>query len=124
MLSPSHALERPSFPGVSDRKASGEDRRPESTRLFEADAERRESIVSKRTFYMGVLAAAAWDLFVVGTPLWSLAGVFTLLVNAGVGAAFIWVLLEPPYLYTPHRRSLGRILRRSGRALVGRSLSR
>ena len=88
-----------------------------ATRLERADSsaregERRGGIVSKRTLYLGILAAGAWNMFAVGSPLWSLAGIFTLLVNIGVGATFLWILLEPPYLYAarrdPRRRVLGR----------------
>lgn len=66
----------------------------------EQEVKRRESIVAKGTFYIGVLAVGVLNVYAEGSPLESFLGAVTLLANVGVGAAFIWALIEPPRIDT------------------------
>jgi hypothetical protein len=89
---PSGATEARSWIGLIDRVRS------KSAPLSEAERKSSRSIIAKPAYYAGIFAAGVWNVYAEGSPIESLLGASTLLINIGIGVCLVWTLLEPPYL--------------------------
>jgi hypothetical protein len=69
----------------------------------ESEVRSKERVFGWRVYYAGLLAAGIWNMFAAGSPLDSPIGIATFIVNICVGASFLWILIQPPYVYVPDR---------------------